>query len=47
MRLVLEAYQNRQISMGKASEFLMIDEDDFRARFSSICAEVEVEAEVA
>ncbi len=47
VKLVLDAYQNRQISLGKASEFLMIDEDDFKTRFSNIVNEVELEAEVA
>jgi Zn-dependent peptidase ImmA (M78 family) len=47
VKVILEAYQNRQISLGKASEFLMIDENDFRARFSSICDEVELESEAA
>lgn len=47
VKAVIEAYQNRQISLGKSSEFLMIDEGDFRSRFSEVYDEVEAEAEVA
>jgi Zn-dependent peptidase ImmA (M78 family) len=47
VNIVIEAYQNRQVSLGKAAEFLMIDENDFRARFGNICAQVELEDEAA
>jgi Zn-dependent peptidase ImmA (M78 family) len=41
VNMVVEAYRNRQISPGKAAEYLMIDESEFLERFSDIYEEVE------
>lgn len=38
---VVQAYRDSQISKGKASEYLMIDENTFVERFDAICDEVE------
>jgi Zn-dependent peptidase ImmA (M78 family) len=38
---VVEAYRNCQISMGKAAQYLMIDDSDFEERFGDIYAGVE------
>jgi len=37
VKAVEEAYRSRQISLSKAAEFLMINEDDFMVRFGRIC----------
>jgi Zn-dependent peptidase ImmA (M78 family) len=39
---VVEAYRNRQISPGKASEYLIIEEQEFVDRFGDIYEDVEV-----
>jgi Zn-dependent peptidase ImmA (M78 family) len=39
--IVVDAYRNRQISLGKAAEYLMVDDSDFAERFGDIYAGVE------
>ncbi len=41
VNVVVDAYRNRQISPGKAAEYLMIDESEFLERFGDIYEEVE------
>lgn len=41
VNVVIEAYRNGDISLGKAAEYLMIDDSDFVARFGEVYAEVE------
>lgn len=38
---VVDAYRNRQISLGKAAEYLMVDDSEFVERFGDIYAGVE------
>jgi hypothetical protein len=38
---VVDAYRNCQISLGKAAEYLMIDDSEFAVRFGDIYAGVE------
>jgi len=40
VKVVVDAYQNCQISSGKAAEYLMVDETEFTERFGDIYAEV-------
>ena len=41
VKLVVDAYRSFQISLGKAAEYLMVDESEFVQRFGDIYAGVE------
>jgi Zn-dependent peptidase ImmA (M78 family) len=42
VNVVVEAYRNRQISPGKAAEYLMVEEQEFLERFGDIYEEAQV-----